>query len=198
MENIISPSRVVVAKNCSLSITEHFYHRLRVSSMSRKFADLAGTVASEVLLNAKETSRLLTALGIPHTLIGGLAVGFHGHPRATKDVDYLVGVEAFASTDPLLVFREELKNIARVGVVDLMEVPTNFPALMDHLSIPADGDIPVVPVEALILLKLLAGRPQDVADVSALLEAGADLKRVTRYLRENAPSLVERFAEIVR
>jgi len=30
-------------------------------------------------------------LGIRHALIGGMAVGVHGHPRATKDIDFLVG-----------------------------------------------------------------------------------------------------------
>ena len=33
---------------------------------------------------AARVSRLLTELGVPHALIGGLAVGVHGHPRATK------------------------------------------------------------------------------------------------------------------
>ena len=52
--------------------------------------ELAEVVAPSVLLDAIDTSRRLTALGVPHALIGGLAVGLHGHPRATKDVDFLV------------------------------------------------------------------------------------------------------------
>lgn len=41
-----------------------------------------------------EVSALLAALGVPHVLVGGLAVGVHGHIRATKDVDFMVGESA--------------------------------------------------------------------------------------------------------
>ena len=69
--------------------------------MSRGIEILVGVVAPEILISAVETSKRLSDLGIPHSLIGGLAVGFHGHPRATKDVDYLVGNEAFQSLEPV-------------------------------------------------------------------------------------------------
>lgn len=72
------------------------------------FADLADSVAATVLLDAIRTGERLTELGIPHVLIGGLAVGLNGHPRATKDVDYMVGPVAFSSMEPILLYREEL------------------------------------------------------------------------------------------
>jgi hypothetical protein len=37
-------------------------------------------------------------LGVPHALIGGLAVGLHGHPRATKDVDFPEELRAHSSS----------------------------------------------------------------------------------------------------
>lgn len=52
---------------------------------------LSRVVAPTILRDALETSERLRQLGIPHALVGGLAVGFHGHARATKDVDYMVG-----------------------------------------------------------------------------------------------------------
>jgi hypothetical protein len=166
--------------------------------VSRRFEALAGAVAPKVLLDAIDASRRLSELGVPHALIGGLAVGVHGHPRATKDVDFLVGTEAFTSTSPLLVYREELRDLARLGVIDLLAVPPAYPALAAHLVPRNTGrEVPVVPVEALILLKLHAHRPQDQADVVALLQAGANTARVTRYLRKVAPELVSRFAELV-
>jgi hypothetical protein len=55
--------------------------------MSSRFEALADAVAPKVLLDAVDASRRLSELGVPHALIGGLAVGVHGHPRATKDVD---------------------------------------------------------------------------------------------------------------
>ncbi len=164
--------------------------------MSRGLEALAEVVAPSVLLDAIDTSRRLTDLGVPHALIGGLAVGLHGHPRATKDVDFLVGDEAFERTVPLLVYREELAEIARVGVVDLMGVPPGRDGLRTLLAVPLGGEIPVVPAEALILLKLTAARPQDLADVVALLEAGVDVREVRTYLGEHAPELVARLAEV--
>ena len=77
--------------------------------------ELAQVVSPAILQRAARVSRLLTKLGVPHALIGGLAVGVHGHPRAAKDVDFLVGPEAFERTSPFAVYREELKEIARVG-----------------------------------------------------------------------------------
>jgi len=166
--------------------------------MSNGIENLIGVVAAEILVDALETSQRLTELGIPHALIGGLAVGFHGHPRATKDVDFLVGNEAFTSLQPILVYREELKELVRIGVVDLVGIPLDYPGIGEHLSIPKEGVIPVLPVEALILMKLSAGRPQDTADVSSLLEAGADIDTVIKYLRKNAPELLDKFAEIIQ
>lgn len=165
--------------------------------MPSRFERLADAVAAKVLLDAIEASKRLSELGIPHALIGGLAVGVHGHPRATKDVDFLVGAEAFESTSPLLVYRDELHDLVRLGVVDLLAVPPTYPSLAEHLAPEVgDGEVPVIPVEALILLKLHANRPQDRADVVALLRVGADPARVTRYLREHAAELVPRFAEL--
>jgi hypothetical protein len=166
-------------------------------TMPRSLATLADTVAAQVLLDAITTSRRLTELGIPHALIGGLAVGLHGYPRATKDVDFLVGNQAFDRMEPLLVFREELRDLVAVGVVDLMPLPTGHSELAAYLDTTAGDEIPVVGMEGLILLKLLADRPQDRADIDALLGCGVSVAAVTAYLRRHAPDLVSRFAEIV-
>lgn len=166
--------------------------------MASRFDNLVGTVASTVLVNAIDTSRRLAELGIPHALIGGLAVGIHGHPRATKDADFLVGPEAFKSISPLLVYRDELGDFVRLGVIDLLAVPPAYPSLAEQLVPAAEGgDVPVIAAEALVLLKLDANRPQDRADVVALLDAGVDSAVVIRYLREVAPELLDRFAELV-
>ena len=45
--------------------------------------DLRGVVADDILVRARDTSAQLTERGVPHLLIGGVAVGLHGHPRAT-------------------------------------------------------------------------------------------------------------------
>jgi hypothetical protein len=159
---------------------------------------LVGVVAPEVLIDAVETSARLSELGVPHVLIGGLAVGLHGYPRATKDVDYMVGIEAFEKTVPLLLYRDELRDVARVGVIDLMAVPPSRPGLARFLDIPAPGQIPVLPVEALILLKLDANRPQDRADVIMLVRRGAVVDAVSSFIAKEGPELMARFAELLQ
>ena len=166
--------------------------------MSAGLASLADVVAPSVLVDAIETSRRLTVLGVPHALIGGLAVGLYGYPRATKDVDFLVGDEAFARTGPIVVYRAELADIVRLGVIDLMAVPPRHEDLRALLTVPEEGAIPVIPAPALVLLKLSAGRPQDLTDVRALLDAGVDLGDVRAYLGEHAPELVPLLATLVQ
>ena len=160
------------------------------------FAALADIVSDRVLLDAAETAKLLSELQIPYALIGGLAVGLHGFPRATKDVDFLVGPEAFTKMEPILVYRPELRSHARIGVIDLMAVPVSFPCLAEQLAIVEPGNLNVIAPEALILMKLSANRNQDRADISRLLDAGVDALKVAGYLADNAPQLMARFAEL--
>ncbi len=158
---------------------------------------LEGVVSPVVLRRAEEVSRRLAALGVPHALIGGLAVGVHGHPRATKDVDFLVGDAAFERIHPLLVFRAELSGVVEVGAVDLLAIPSKRPGLVAVLGIPAPGALPVIPLPALVLMKLDADRPQDRADVVALLRLGADLGELRDFLGEHGPDLLARFGALV-
>ena len=56
---------------------------------------LEGVVSPLVLDAMRAASNAMTALGVRHLVVGGLAVGANGYPRATSDVDFLVGDEAF-------------------------------------------------------------------------------------------------------
>lgn len=160
------------------------------------FDALKEVVSPTLLRHAGEVSRLLRELEIPHVLIGGLAVGVHGHPRATRGVDFLVGPEAFASTSPILVYRDEIKDIAVVGETDVMSVPDKYPGLVDELRL--EDDVPVISLRGLILLKLDANRARDREDVRALLARAPDQVRVVRdYLLEQAPELISRLGEVI-
>src|SRR6266508_159724 len=55
----------------------------------------------------------------------------------------------------------------------------------------------VVPIEALIYMKLVAKRRKDLVDVVELVKAGADLTIVREYLRQYAGGLVPLFEELV-
>lgn len=157
---------------------------------------LASVVSPAILKRAGDVSRLLRELGVPHVLIGGLAVGLHGHPRTTKDVDFLVGEEAFAMVEPFLVYRDELKDLVHVGVTDIMGVPDQYPSLADELRV--EDDVPVISLRGLVLMKLDAFRPRDQEDVRVLLtRAPNELRAVRDYLQEHAPALLSRLAEVL-
>jgi hypothetical protein len=160
--------------------------------------ELSRVVAPKVLTDAFDTSERLRALGIPHALVGGLAVGLHGHPRATKAVDFIVGAAAFASTEPLIVFRDELADIVRWGVIDLLAALPDDPVLMDALQLPVPGEVPIVPVEVLVLMKLRAKRPQDEADIAHLVSAGMDVRTVLEWLTQRAHEHVPAFSRIAQ
>ncbi|MBW1881034.1 MAG: hypothetical protein JRJ84_22000 [Deltaproteobacteria bacterium] len=151
-----------------------------------------------MLDDARRVSKVLTELGVPHALVGGLAVGLHGHPRATKDVDFIVGVEAFATTSPLLTFRAELAEVVQWGVIDLIAALPKDPPLAGELSRGAAGTIPVVGIEVLILMKMRASRTQDVADVEALVRSGADVGSVLAFLREHEAKHIAAFSRIAQ
>ena len=134
---------------------------------------------------------LLTALRADNcidgfALIGGLAVSAWSPPRATMDVDLLV----LAKTENLnhLVktlcdagMRAELRRgglddpvpfLIRADFLDIIVATKKYEAEAVGESIAvniAGKEIPVVSPEYLIILKLKAGGPQDLADVRELL-----------------------------
>src|SRR5215813_8276411 len=62
-------------------------------------------LAPRVREAAVKTADQLNHLGIRYALAGGLAVGAHGYIRATTDVDFLVGDEAFEHQGLLVAFK---------------------------------------------------------------------------------------------
>lgn len=128
-------------------------------------------------------------------MVGGYAVAFHGHPRATKDLD--VWIEASPENAPLA-----LRALAAFGapvddltISDLMTPSTVFqmgvpPRRIDVVCGVSGRDfasawdrhevlelddlrVPVISLEDLIANKRASGRLQDLADVEALLDLQA-------------------------
>jgi hypothetical protein len=106
----------------------------------------------------------------------------------------MVGPQAFASTEPLLVYREELRELVAIGFTDIMSVPPSFPVLESELS--TLGEVPVISLPGLVLMKLDAFRPRDREDVRMLLQAHRErLREVRDHLTQYAPQLVNRLGE---
>jgi hypothetical protein len=129
--------------------------------------------------------------GVPHALMGGLAVAAWGAPRATEDIDLLADVCPSPELDAALRargFEPEWRRGAPDDPIPLLlrlrgssgpEIDTVCATRLwereiigrsVRLRLPQGPEIPVVAVEDLIVLKLMAGGPADLADVADLLQ----------------------------
>lgn len=160
---------------------------------------LEDVVAPRVLAAMRKASRALTSLGVRHAVAGGLAVGAHGYPRNTQDVDLLVGDEAFERHAGGLVTLKPGVPIQIDGVgVDLLST-SGAEAFLEHSLAPppTSGEIPVVSAGTLVYLKLKSPRLKDRADVVELIKAGLGVQGARQYLERHAPPLVASFDECV-
>jgi hypothetical protein len=140
---------------------------------------------------ARELLDYLESLGRPACLIGGMVVARWGEPRATRDVDATVladfGEEAgllaallrkFPSRDPEPLPRAEIGRLALLTATNGVQIDLSFAAfpfereVLDRAStwrIPPDTDLRTCSPEDLVIYKLVAGRPNDLVDVSGIV-----------------------------
>jgi hypothetical protein len=148
---------------------------------------------------ARGASEALRKAGVRHALVGGLAVGAWGYPRWSRDVDFLVGDEAFVAHPGGFVTFAEGVPISFWGVaIDHLSIAPDEAFLVEHLENPTIVDgIPVISVGALVYLKLKSPRDKDRTDVIELVKAGIDAKAVFSWLSRHAPAMAQRFAKAV-
>jgi len=168
----------------------------RASGPDIDFCD--GVVSTRILRALYDSEARLHELGVPHALVGGLAVGAYGAPRATKDVDFLVGEEAFVHHGMLVSFRPGLPISSDGVAVDPISVGNDEHFLRKEFESAATSHgIPIIGLEPLIYMKLSAGRHRDLDDVTRLLNAtNEDPARA--YLNENAPDLIPLLEKCLR
>jgi hypothetical protein len=154
-------------------------------------------VAPRVRDAAIKSAAQLNDLGIRYALAGGLAVGAHGYVRATTDVDFLVGEEAFEHQGSMVAFKAgvpiEVDGV-RIDYLSPVSLGPQLEEVLDHP--PMNEGLAIVPIEVLIYMKLAAKRRRDLVDVIELVKVGADVNRVRDYLRKYASDLVPSFEEL--
>lgn len=157
---------------------------------------LVDVVAPRVLEAMNTASEMLKRAGVRHVVVGGLAVGANGFPRATKDVDFLVGDEAFqqhaggvVTLNPAVPF--QVNGVA----VDLLSAEASEGFLAEALEAEPGSMIDAPP---LIYLKLKSPRLKDRVDVVELIKGGVDVDRCRAYLSTHASRFVADFDEAVR
>ena len=170
----------------------------------------------------------LDAARVEGVVIGGLAASILGRPRATRDVDLLVvlapeqwpeflaiaGRFGFHARvpDPLdlaerirvLLLRHEPSAIDLD--VSLGGLPFEEEAVARGSRVDVEGvKVPLVSAQDLLVMKAVAHRPRDLADIEAVLDRnpGLDLGRAQEWLREfsaalDRPEIFDDFQKIVR
>jgi predicted nucleotidyltransferase len=86
---------------------------------------------------------------VDFVIVGGYAVAFHGHPRATKDIDGQAPLRVDFLRTIEAVTPEDLFARAAAGVIDGLPLK-------------------VISLDDLITNKRAAGRPQDLVDAQVL------------------------------
>jgi hypothetical protein len=139
----------------------------------------------------KEFLKLLNAAEVRYLLVGGFAVGYHGYPRATADIDVWIEISPmnaqklvevfhrFGMTDPLVAPNLFLQpgKIIRMGVPPMrIEVLTEIDGVSFDECYAAritgliDGlPIPLISIAHLLQNKRAAGRHKDLDDLENLL-----------------------------
>lgn len=162
----------------------------------------------------RDLSNWLQATEAAGTIIGGVAASLLGRPRLTRDVDAMVMLDEGK-------WGEFLSAGERLGFVPRLPDPLEFARkarvlLVRHEATGIDVDVvfgglrfeeeaveraswvevsgirvPLPTPEDLIIMKAIAHRPRDLADIESLLDAHRklDTRRVLRWVRELSNAL---------
>ncbi len=135
--------------------------------------------------------RELDTAGVEYALVGGLAVAIWGAPRATQDIDLLIRPEALtAALDAVehrgyrfralpMTFKDgmQLQRVSKLDAgalltIDFIVVDANLEPVWASRQVLelAGAPIWVISRNALIQMKVAAGRPQDALDIQSLEE----------------------------
>jgi hypothetical protein len=142
----------------------------------------------------KELLSAFNAGQVRYLIVGGYAVSFHAQPRATKDLDILIGADAENSKAVYAALARFGAPIEGLSAKDFAE-PDNFfrmgtpPVMVDimpkitgvefdeawsrrvDVQIDDELSVPFISRQDLLTAKLAAGRAQDLIDVDALRES---------------------------
>lgn len=150
-----------------------------------------GAVLAKLQTDLKEFIALLNSHEVEYLLVGGHAVAFHGHPRFTGDIDFLIRANPSNVQKVLDVLRafgfgdlgiREQDLLTPGQVVQLGHPPNRIDLLTSISGVEFDAawqsrvkstldDQPVAFLgwQDLIKNKRASGRPKDLADIEKLM-----------------------------
>lgn len=140
---------------------------------------------------------MLEGRSIRSAVIGGLAVSLRGLPRMTVDVDLVIqadvddglrlardlpstpfkplfdGVEEVVSSAFILPIRHRVTGVRVDLAIGMSGFERDAVSRAEPVAVGV-ATIPVVCIEDLLVMKALAGRPQDEADIQGLVDVQRD------------------------
>lgn len=164
--------------------------------------------------------------GLRASIIGGVAASLRGKPRLTKDIDAVVldvvaedlleGAAAFGFT-PRIADAVDFARTTRVlllryqpGNIDIDLSLGALPFEEEVIERSTDVDVGrlllrIASAEDLVIMKSVAGRARDIADIENIIEVQPDLDvdRIRRWVREfsmvlEMPEIHERLELLLR
>lgn len=182
---------------------------------------------THLLMALRDLVAWLQGKRVPGVIIGGVAASILGRPRVTHDVDALVLLDeehwedflisgkkfrfvprltdalAFARKSRVLLVRHKLSGID----VDITfgSLPFEKKAIRQMVWANVKGiRLPLPRPEDLIIMKAIAHRTRDLADIESILDTHAklNLQRIRRWVREfstaiNMPEILEDLERIL-
>ncbi len=158
-----------------------------------------------------DLTRWFSATRTPYVVIGGAAVSLLARPRTTKDVDAVAIVDSeellqFVESGAAFNFRPRIPNVVEFATqsrvlllahqpdgtgldISIAGMAFEIEAIENAVTVrPAGIELRLPRVEDLIVMKAIASRPADLADIQNLLEIrpNIDRRRVRRLVAEFA------------
>jgi len=138
----------------------------------------------------KEFLKLLKSKNIRYLLIGGYAVGYHGYPRATNDMDIWIAIDPKTAEQMVLALKEfgfdtpqlskkpflKKNSIVRMGIAPMrIEIFTTISGVdfekcfQQRIIDEIDGiEVNIISLEQLKVNKKASGRHKDLDDFENL------------------------------
>jgi hypothetical protein len=166
-------------------------------SSGTPFKDWIDNVTDPLHATLADAADFLEQAGVAYALVGGLAASLRGQPRVTADVDLVIA----ADVDHALALAQSLGTTAFKPLFEPINdvIETAFILPLRHRTtgvkvdcalglsgfeqrlleraetLPLSGrPFPVAAAEELLVMKALAGRPQDIQDIQGILVAQGD------------------------
>lgn len=143
-------------------------------------------------------------------VVGGVATRLYMPERMTLDIDILVKAE-----DAQLVYQDLLKansqKVSELSIqgsqwqledgtsLDVLEGTGNWVAKAIQTPKYAPDGLPIIDLPYLVLMKLIAGRSQDLADISRMLGGTTDIQllEVKKIIYQFIPSAAEDLESLI-